>query len=188
MANLVPELGRARGRAAAISGAHPARAGVETRAICSNVGRLCSLAVAADVAEPGADVDVRRGLDERLVAALEAEEHAVAAAVLVDVLDGVSPFDFALAGFVRLAVERRFRSRFVAPLPLDAGAVVLLIVIRPAGELGAEDNPRRRDRHRRLRLERELRLGVRVASLLRISLLRRDADGQRDGERARGRP
>ena len=54
------------------------------------------------------------------------------------VFDGEPSPDRALAGFVRIAVRRGFRSGAVAPVPLDRRAVEVFEVVGPAGEFGRQ--------------------------------------------------
>ena len=58
-----------------------------------------------------------------------------------DVFDGEPAPERALAGFVRLAVRRGFRTGAVAPIPFDRRAVEVFEVVGPAGEFGRERRP-----------------------------------------------
>src|SRR5438874_4923924 len=70
--------------------------------------------------------DIRRG--EKFVVPFQPDPHLVRPGA-EDMLDGVSAFDFALAGLIRLAVERRLRFGAVSPIPQHRRTVVVLKVV-----------------------------------------------------------
>src|SRR5689334_9586788 len=110
-----------------------------TRSRRSAVTASIETSLAKIVADARPDLDVRADGGDDAIALLEAEEDLVGAGLPEDVLDGVAPFDLALARLIGIAVLGVLRHRAVTPVPLDAGAVVLLIIV--GAVLDVDDKP-----------------------------------------------
>src|SRR5262249_27825685 len=119
--------------------------------------RLTPASELALIADARLDLDGRVPADDRLASAAQAELDAVAVGSLERVGCRPTVLDRALARLERRAVVGRFRLRAVAPIPFERGAVELLGLVGAAFELGRHDDPRRRERDGRRRLQYERR-------------------------------
>src|SRR6266487_2871393 len=145
--------------------------------------------VSAYIAYTRPNLNVHRGRGQRSVAPLESKHHFVRTGT-EDVFDGETPLDLTLARLVRLAVERGFRVRAVAPVPFNGRTVELFVIVGTALELRGQDDTSRRHADDRLCLQRHFRPpGFRVPVLtLFVWLLSVSCESHRQQETRRARP
>src|SRR5918994_4806683 len=109
---------------------------------------------------------------------LQTKDDAVSAGALVGVRPREAAPNLRHAGLVWIAVDRRFGDSPVAPVPLDRGAVILLIIVVSTLELCCRRYTDRHHARSRRRLEGERRT-LRFLLLLLLVRLRRNRDTRR---------
>src|SRR4029078_10120369 len=89
---------------------------------------VARLSIAAGIAQARAYLHRRARRGNRLVFFLQAELDAVLAGQAIDVVCGEAPLDLALAGLVGIAIGGIVGARVIAPIPFDAGAIVVFVI------------------------------------------------------------